>query len=378
VMDYPHPLIQLPTEGMPELAGAYATGIGEWDKVAITYGYQDFGAVAETPRLNAILDEAHKRGLYFIADDDSRPPGSAHPQSHLWDNGVEAVEELKRVLEIRARALSRFSENNIPVGRPMSTLEEPLVTTYLLHRYQAEATAKALGGLYYSYALRGDGQLVTRAVPPAEQRKALDALLLTIRPETLTLPERILALLPPQAHGHDRTREYFRSRTGVTFDPVAAAEAAANHSIGLLLNAERAGRLVQYHARDARSPGLGEVIDKLIAATWRRAAVRGLAQEAGRAADHVALYHLMALSASDAAAVSVRAIAFHKIEQLRVWLASQAAAATDPDQKAHLAYAVEQIKKFREDPKPANLPRLAEPPPGMPIGGGLLDCAANP
>lgn len=372
VMDYPHPVIQLSGEGTPQLAGAYAEGVGEWDKVAIGYGYQDFGGAAEAPRLSAILDAAHKRGLYFIADDDSRPPGSAHPQSHLWDNGADATGELKRILEVRARALARFSEKNIPIGRPMSTLEGPLVTTYLLHRYQTEAAAKVLGGLYYTYALRGDGQLVTRAVPAADQRKALDAVLATIQPDTLTLPERILAMLPPAAHGYDRTREYFRSRTGVTFDAVAAAEAAASHSIGLLLHPERAGRLVQYHARDARAPGLGEVIDKLIAATWRRAPVRGLAQEAGRAADHVALHHLMALSANDAAGVSVRAIATQKIEQLRAWLASQGSVTTDPDQKAHFAYAVEQIKKFREDPKPASLPRLAEPPPGMPIG--MLDC----
>src|SRR6202008_2829329 len=41
VMDYPAPLVKLGADGLPEFSDAYAKGIGEWDKVAITYGYQD-------------------------------------------------------------------------------------------------------------------------------------------------------------------------------------------------------------------------------------------------------------------------------------------------------------------------------------------------
>ena len=53
---------------------------------------------------------------------------------------------------------------------------EPLLPVYLLHRYQTEAAAKVLGGLFYTYALRGDGQKITERIPGAEQRRALDAL----------------------------------------------------------------------------------------------------------------------------------------------------------------------------------------------------------
>src|SRR3954465_11906182 len=42
VMDYPAPREQLGADGVPDLSDAYAKGIGEWDKVAIAYGYQDF------------------------------------------------------------------------------------------------------------------------------------------------------------------------------------------------------------------------------------------------------------------------------------------------------------------------------------------------
>ncbi len=55
-MDYPHPLEKLNADGTIDLSDAYAVGIGDWDKVAIAYGYQDFpqghrraGGAAEDP-----------------------------------------------------------------------------------------------------------------------------------------------------------------------------------------------------------------------------------------------------------------------------------------------------------------------------------------
>lgn len=374
VMDYPHPLIRLAPDGTLDLSNAYTSAIGEWDKVAITFGYQDFGNAPAPPQLAALLAEAYKRGLYFITDADSRPPGSAHPNAHLWDNGAGPVEELRGLMRIRERALSRFSERNIPIGRPMSTLEESLVTVYLLHRYQTEAAAKVLGGLSYTYSLRGDAQLVTRIVPAAEQRKALNALLATIQPDVLTLPERILQMLPPAAFGFPRTREYFPSRTGLTFDPLSAAEVAANMTVDLLLNAERAGRLVEYSARDSANPGLGEVLDSLIAATWKRPPGKGLSAGVARVVDEVALRGLMELSVNDAASAPVRDIAAGRLEQLRAWL-SQALVTDDPNQKVHFAQAARRIARFQRDPKPSALPKVHEPPPGMPIGAAEDYCA---
>ena len=39
VMDYPAPLATVAAAGQVSLDAAYATGIGEWDKVTIAYGY---------------------------------------------------------------------------------------------------------------------------------------------------------------------------------------------------------------------------------------------------------------------------------------------------------------------------------------------------
>jgi Met-zincin/Domain of unknown function (DUF5117) len=364
VMDYPPPLIQL-ASGAIDLSKAYAVGIGEWDKVAIDYGYRDFPtATNEHQALDKILHDATGKGLIFISDSDSRPEGGAHPMSHLWDSGSNAVDELNRMMGVRAAAMENFSANAIRMGEPMSTLEDVLVPVYLLHRYQAEAASKVVGGLYYTYALRGDGQKITERVSGVEQRRALDALLKTIKPETLTLPERLLKLMPPPAEGYGRTREDFRTRTGLTFDPVGAAESAADMTIGLLLNPERAARLVQYHAEDPSEPGLTEVIDKLIAATWKAPDAPGLSGEVQRAIDIVTLYRLMTLAANESAPGEVRAIALTKLVSLRDWTP----AAANPELIALHRFAVAEIKHFETNPREIGVPRPPLAPPGMPIG----------
>ncbi|HWZ12271.1 MAG TPA: zinc-dependent metalloprotease, partial [Acidobacteriaceae bacterium] len=209
VMDYPHPYIALDAHGNIDLSHAYATGIGEWDKVAIRYGYSQFSASSEPHELSSILTDAQARRLYFITDEDSRPMGSAHPHAHLWDNGADPASELDRVLKIRSVALSNFSANAIRAAAPMATLEDTLVPVYLLHRYQTEAAAKEIGGLDYRYSLRGDHQLTTAIVPPDQQRHALQSVLKTLDPSTLTLPESLLKNLPPRPPAYPRTRESF-------------------------------------------------------------------------------------------------------------------------------------------------------------------------
>ncbi|HEY0784442.1 MAG TPA: zinc-dependent metalloprotease, partial [Acidobacteriaceae bacterium] len=128
VMDYPHPLITLDAQGRPDLTHAYSNGIGEWDKVAITYGYaQPAPDQQERAMLDAGLRAATDRGLLFVTDEDARPLGSAHPRAHLWDNGTNAADELTRLLAVRAAALHRFGEEAIQPDAPLATLADTLV-----------------------------------------------------------------------------------------------------------------------------------------------------------------------------------------------------------------------------------------------------------
>src|SRR5256886_12219403 len=186
VMDYPPPYVKLGADGVPDLSDAYATGIGEWDKVSITYGYQDFApGVDEHAALDKILHDAFARGLRFLTDQDARPAGSSSSLAHLWDSGTNAVDELNRLMQVRAAALKRFGENNIREGAPLATLEDVLVPVYMLHRFQVEAASKLVGGMDYTFALRGDGETPTHIVAPAEQRRALSAVLATLKPDEI-------------------------------------------------------------------------------------------------------------------------------------------------------------------------------------------------
>ncbi|HMF76225.1 MAG TPA: zinc-dependent metalloprotease [Bryobacteraceae bacterium] len=354
VMDYPHPRVDLLPDGALDLSHAYPTGIGEWDKVAIRYGYTQFPSGADEHKaLDGILLDAARSGDISITDADSRPLGSANPHSHLWDNGPNTVDELQRILKVRQAALARFGENSVPADSPMSSLDDTLVPLYYLHRYQTEAAGKSLGGLDYTYTVRGDGQLVTKIVPATEQRRALMALLETISPKTLTLPERILLLIPPHPPGYPRNRETFPSRTGLTFDPVAAAEAAADLTASLLFNPERAARLAQYHARNQANPSFTEVVQTVAKATWLAPPPAGLEGEIKATVDIVLLERLLQLAADPEAATSVKATALSALESGKARL---------PFYVRHL------LDEFERDPKNFQVPKISPPPPGQPIG----------
>jgi hypothetical protein len=368
VMDYPHPLVKIGKDGNLDLSDAYAKGIGEWDKVAITLAYRQFVPGAdESKELSKLIKDYMTAGLQFLTDQDARPPGSAHPGTHLWDNGTNAVDELNRVMKIRALVLNTFSEKKIPAGAPLATLEEVLVPMYLFHRYQAEATAKVLGGVSYTYALRGDGQVPNIIVPAKEQWRALDALLATLTPASLALPPGVIALIPPRPFGYaPNPRETFKRYTGMTFDPLSPAEATAAMTLGLILHPERAARIVGHHALHPELPALDKVIDQIINATWKATAQSGYAGEIQRVVNYQVLQQLMRLSVNKNAAGQVRAIAGLKIKELQQWIA--AVPAKDVDWKAHYGFAITQIKSFEEKPDEFTLFTPLTAPDGAPIG----------
>jgi hypothetical protein len=364
VMDYPHPWIILNAAGVPDLSQAYAVNIGVWDKAAIDYGYRQFAVGAdEHAELEAILTGAAKSGMYFISDADARPPGSAHPHAHLWDNGSDAADELVRIMKIRAAALARFGENAVPMGAPLAQLEDTLAPLYLMHRYQTEAAAKEIGGLDYRFQLRGDGQMNAAIVDAAQQRKALRAVLTTLSPEALTLSESLLKLLPPRPTGVERTRESLASATGLTFDPIAAAMSAADLTLAVLFDAQRAARLVEYNARGSTNPALGEVIDAALAVNRpaRRPAAAGLGLfDAVQSAVYMRTVEaLLRLAAAATESAAVRATVLAKLDQVKL--------GSDPQHPLE-AYVIYRIDQFFADPGKFVPAPPVPAPPGMPIG----------
>jgi hypothetical protein len=312
----------------------------------------------------------------YLTDQDARPASASSSVAHLWDNGANVVDELANVMKVRAAALRRFGENNIREGAPMATLEDVLVPLYMYHRYQVEAAAKLVGGEDYTFSLRGKGDKNPQIIAPEEQRRALNAVLDTLNPEDLALPESVLRLIPPRPPGYPRTREDFRIRTAPNFDALAPAEAIADHVCDFLLNQERAARLVQYHDRDARNPGFAEVLDKTIASTWKAPVGAGYNAEIQRTVNMVVLIDLMTLASGERASNQVRAISESRLALLREWLLHQQDLTRDENQQAFLSYAANQIKRFQEDPKKMNLTKANDPPDGQPIGmdwWGLVD-----
>lgn len=369
VMDYPHPRVKITAEGEIDLSDAYAVGIGEWDKVDIAYGYQHFpDSIDEEAALKEILDNAFKRGLLNLTNQDAAPAGGVHPLSNDWDNGSHPVDELIHKMKVREIALKNFSEKKVRYGEAMATLEEVLVPVYLFHRYQLEAAVSVIGGLYYNHTIRGGVQENPKFVPAAEQRRALSEVLKTISPENLAIPENVLKILPPRAPGLRQTRELFPGHTGIAFDPLGAAQTAAGITVSNLLHPERAARLIQYHAREPELPGFHEILDKLIEFTWKASVQTGLEGEVQRVVNYVTLYQLMGLVGSDQAAPQVKAVAMLKLEDLKSWLQSQVPRTRDVNHKAHFVFAVSQIELFQKDPAKFQLPEVLSAPPGAPIG----------
>src|SRR5260221_354771 len=369
VMDYPPPYVKLGADGVPDVSAAYATGIGEWDKVSIAWGYQDCATgTNEGAALSKIILDAFGRGLRYLTDQDARPEGSSSSVAHLWDSGTNAVDELNRLMQVRGAALKRFGENNIREGAPLATLEDVLVPLYLLHRYQVEAASKLVGGMDYTFALRGDGQTPTQIVAPAEQRRALAAVLATLKPEVLALPEPLLKMIPPRPPDYERGREHFKIHTSPAFDALAPAEAAAQHTLQFLFNPERAARLVEFHARNAENPGLQEVLDAILAATWKTPHTEGSMGQIANAVDVVVLYHLMALAANDHATDEVRAIARLELHELNERLKTPVPGRPAMTAQAPVLFPSCQIEQFEKDPKRIELAAPVDPPDGPPIG----------
>ena len=370
VMDYPHPLATLGPDGRIDVSDAYASGVGAWDLVAITWGYQDFpDGTDEARALDSIIAGARARGLTFLTDQDARPAGSAHPQTHLWDNGVDATAELGRVLAVRRAALQRLGENAVRRGAPLATIEETLVPLYLHHRYQTEAAVKLVGGVAYTYALRGDGQPPVGPVPAAAQLAALDAVLATLDPAALALPRGLLATIPPRPYTYESHRELFDRWTGLTFDAVSPAAAAAGMSVALLLHEERAARLVEQHALDAALPGLEAVIDRLVDRVFGPRPADAYEAEIQRVVQRVLADGIQRL-AGEADMPQVRAAATLALKQLAA-RADGMADQADQAARAHFTAIAEDVRRYlARGYEPAERRGPPAPPPGAPIGAG--------
>jgi hypothetical protein len=222
--------------------------------------------------------------------------------------------------------------------------------------------------LNYFYNERGDGLPNPSIVDAGEQQKALQAVLKTLAPETLTLPEALLRLLPPVPPGYPRSEESFPSETGLTFDPVAAAESAADLTLNVLLDPARASRLVQHHMRVPAAPSLRSVLEAVSTTVAERPeAGHSMSSEVERAVEFRALEAMLALAVNPAASSQARAIArSHVADLLKQWTSTPPP--QDTAEAIHRAALIDRVHDFERDPAKFVPSKPVTAPPGMPIG----------
>ena len=322
VMDYPAPWVEI-KNGKLDLSNAYAVGIGVYDKFSVKFAYSQLSNGAnEDAELDKIVTKGMSDGMLFVSDEDSRGMETAHPLSSVWDNGSDAIATLKHEMEVRRIGLNNFGLNSIPKGTPLSELEAKLLPLYLHHRYQLIAALKSVGGLYFSYAIKTNNGInpsqYKEIVAPERQREALNAVLDTIKPEELAMPQRITDLIPPRATGYaNGTGEYFGTRTDPAFDTIGAAMIATDLAISGLLEPSRAARMIEFNAENKSNPHFKEVVDALILRIWKSptptnhyfAAILGAEQ-------NLLVQRLMDLTANSDASPQVRATSNEALHQL--------------------------------------------------------------
>lgn len=346
VMDYPAPYVKI-VDGKLDLSEAYTSGVGPYDIAAIRYAYAPVASEAE-------LDALARAIPLFVSDPHSRPAGAAHPLGSVWDNGSDPVATLRHEIDVRRIAIEQFGLRNLKKGEPLSSLEEKLLPLYLHHRYQLEAAAKSIGGIHFTYAVIGAGTPdLPRPVPAARQREALAAVMATLDPAFLEIPERIRALIPPPSYAWgDANTELFPRRTDPAFDPIAASMTSADLSISALLDPARAARLAQQEDNVT----LREVLDALIDVASRQGAVT-------RATRTVLLVRLAALANNRESDPQARAEAMDALRRL----SSRLNDTGDPAETAHRRATRDDIARFLARPETWQAPMLPTVPPGPPI-----------
>lgn len=363
VMDYPHPLIKLKGKEL-DFSDVYTNEIGAWDKRAIMYGYQDFPkGTDEESALKAILDETHQLGLSFLSDADARAPGGMHPDAHLWDNGMDAADELMRVMEVRKVALQQFSKEVVTTGTPLSKMEDALVPVYNYHRYQVEAVTKSIAGLKYQYSVKGTkSEQIVQPLSANQQVKAMKAVLSALDPAALVLPEQCLQWIPPRPPMYEQVGEVFYKRTGMLLDAMSPAEAFTDYVFSFIFHPERMQRLIQQKAL-YQLPGLDDVLDTLISHLYKKPLLKNAYKaQIQWQLRHQLLSWMMGSYQSDRLGFEAKSILHNRIQLLSAF--SEAQAKQQPTQAAAFSFIVQRVK----DKASITLPRPAEIAQGAPIG----------
>ena len=362
VMDYPHARIGVTEEGELDLTAAYGRGLGPWDHFLVAHAYGRFDAGDEETALAELRREAAESGLTYLSDEDAQGPNAAHADAVTWVTGPDVLQALATMLRVRRIALDGFSRGVLPPDRQTGELEERAALLHLLHRHEVTAVARLVGGVRYTYGLADEDGRGTQAVDAATQHTALARLAELLSAEQLALPRSVLDTLTPPAIRYGRTEQYLDTGAGRIFDPFEAVRVATALVTEHLLDPARLNRVAWQHATDSEAPGVTDIVDALLTATWRRTDPVPAELPGGAAVQHAAdwtlLNHLLTLLDDTALHTPVRMSLRGAVRRLGTELRCQG------DEQAREAG--ELIRAFLADAGSVRVDPLPRVPPGAP------------
>lgn len=363
VMDYPGPRMRL-VNGKIDLSDAYARSVGAWDDFTVDWLYGQ-PAPGVDPDV-AARDKAmavQAKGLRFVTDIDGRSPDTPSPWGSMWDDGPDPVASLRQIMAVRKVALANFGSGVLRPNEALANLRRKFVPVWLLHRYNVDAVGKLVGGIDSDYTVRGDNHPAASPVPAAAQITAIDALMTTLSSETLSVPDRLVMPLSAAINGRGDAQfdqEVFRNAGSFAFDPLVAADVAAQLTLDSLLAPARLARLFEQHRRDPAMPGVELLLDRVQSAT-----IGARRDPVGRRIAHRAVMTIARSAKDVTTSPDVAAILEDRLARLATSL-DAGGSGEDGIWGRHIAKLIKDKDLLQRelDKRPA-APAI---PPGMPIG----------
>jgi hypothetical protein len=364
VMEYPTPRVKV-AGGRLDLSEAFERSTGLYDAFMTRYAYTEFPADKERQGLNAIIAEMRAKNILYVPSTD--------PRWVWYDDRATPGEYMRETTAARKIMLVQYGPGILQAGEAIGALRDMrLWMTYLHHRWAIEAGVGYIGGMYHNIVVKGETLPPTEIVPAATQREILGLLMDAIAPANLAMPETLLVQLTPSpgANLEDLAEDY-------AFDHLRAARILSAMVLEPLLTPARAARLVAFADRQAGALSLPEVIDAVLARTWRAAAeTESQHRSLRRVAERVALDSMMMLGAHADSSPDVRAYVLDQIARLGESL--RARKDSNPITEAHYRQAERDIARYLENPAAnapksvlawGSRPRSRYPlPPGPPLG----------
>ncbi|MGQ0734437.1 MAG: zinc-dependent metalloprotease [Acidobacteriota bacterium] len=365
VMEYPTPRVKV-TGGRLDLSDAFQRSIGDYDALATRYAYTEFAADRERQGLEGIIAEMRAKNILFVPSTD--------PRWVWYDDRATPDEYLRETLAARKIMLAQYGPAILQAGEPIGALRDMrLWMTYLHHRWAIESGLGYVGGMFHNIVVKGESLPPTEIVPPPLQRGVLDLLMGVIEPANLAMPDTLLAQLTPSpgANLEDMGGDY-------AFDHLRAARILSAMVLEPLLEPARAARLVAFADRQPGALTLPDVVQAMLARTWRAAADADPRHGSlRRVTQRVALDAMMILGGHADASPEVRAYILDQVARLGDSL--RARKDDNPLTDAHYRQAERDVARYLENPA-AHAPKSALPPwgsrprsrfplpPGPPLG----------